>query len=153
MPMPEATGPDEIFIRDLRLEDYEAVTRLWTEAGLPFRPHGRESVAKMALELTRGTAVFLVAEDRGALVGVALGTHDGRKGWINRLAVASDYRRRGIGARLVSEVEVRLAEMGIDIIAALIETHNEDSLTFFRSIGYLHDPEIEYVSKRASPES
>jgi len=43
--------------------------------------------------------------------------------------------------------------MSIDIVAALIETHNEDSLAFFRSIGYLHDPEIEYVSKRAWPES
>ena len=146
-------GPVEITIRDLRLEDYEAITRLWAEAGLPFRPHGRDSVVKMALELTRGTAVFLVAEAAGSLVGVVLGTHDGRKGWINRLAVAKAYQRIGIGARLVREVEARLTTLGIEVFAALIEHHNEVSLTFFRDLGYLHDTGIEYFSKRASSES
>lgn len=29
-------------IRDLRMEDYDALLRLWTEAGLPFRPQGRD---------------------------------------------------------------------------------------------------------------
>ena len=149
----EATGSGDVVIRDLRLDDYEAVTRLWTEAGLPFRPQGRDSVVKIALELTRGTAVFLVAEAGGSLAGVVLGTHDGRKGWINRLAVADAHRRKGIARRLVEEVEARLAALGIDIVAALIESHNESSLAFFRAIGYAHDPGIEYVSKRSSPEA
>ncbi len=153
MPAKQPAGRDEITIRDLRLEDYEAVTHLWAEAGLPFRRQGRDSVVKIALELTRGSAVFLVAEARGSLVGVVLGTHDGRKGWINRLAVARSYRRMGVGRRLVNEVEDRLGALGIDVVAALIETHNAQSLTFFRRIGYAHDPGIEYMSKRASQES
>jgi ribosomal protein S18 acetylase RimI-like enzyme len=147
------SGAEEITIRDLRLDDYEAVTQLWTEAGLPFRPQGRDSVVKIAMELTGGNAVFLVAEAGGVLVGVVFGTHDGRKGWINRLAVTQSHRRRGIAARLVDQVETRLAAVGIDVVAAIIETHNRESLAFFRRVGYVHDPEIEYVSKRANPES
>ena len=54
---------------------------------------------------------------------------------------------------LVREVETRLEALGLDIIAALIETPNQDSLRFFRSIGYVHDPEIEYVSRRRSPDT
>ena len=42
-----------------------------------------------------GRRCSCVAEAGGELVGVVLGTHDGRKGWINRLAVAPAYQRRG----------------------------------------------------------
>ncbi|OFW55796.1 MAG: hypothetical protein A2133_02880 [Actinobacteria bacterium RBG_16_64_13] len=107
----------------------------------------------MVVELQRGTAVFLVAETGGELVGVVLGTHDGRKGWINRLAVAPAYRRRGLAGLLVQTVEARLSALGLDVTGALIESENEASLAFFRAIGYRHSTEIEYVSKRSSEES
>jgi ribosomal protein S18 acetylase RimI-like enzyme len=82
-----------------------------------------------------------------------LGTHDGRKGWINRLAVAPAYQRRGIAGLLIGELETRLEALGLEIVAALVESDNHVSLEFFRAVGYLHDPEIEYVSKRRSPET
>ncbi len=139
----------DVTIRDLRLEEYPAVMGLWVEAGLPFRPCGRDKQDRVEAELERGSAVFLVAEAGGRLIGVVLGTNDGRKGWINRLAVAPAYRRRGIARRLVGEVEGRLAAIGIEITAALIETSNTASLAFFKETGYVHGEEIEYVSKRS----
>jgi N-acetylglutamate synthase len=135
------------------MEDYDAVQRLWTAAGLPFRPRGRDRPDMVAVELQRATAVFLLAEADGELVGAVLGTHDGRKGWINRLAVAPTHRRRGIARLLVREVEARLAALGLEITAALIEAPNKGSLTFFQEIGYIHDPGIEYVSKRRSADT
>lgn len=151
--MTQAAGIPGITIRDFQLEDYDAVLRLWTEAGLPFRPQGRERREKVAAELMGGAAVFLLAEANGKLVGVVLGTHDGRKAWINRLAVAPAFQHRGIARLLVAEIEVRMAALGLDITAALIESHNQASLRFFHEIGYLHDPEIEYFSKRRSAET
>jgi GNAT superfamily N-acetyltransferase len=152
--MREAAGLNGAAVRELRRADwpadYLAVTRLWAEAGLPFRPQGRDRADKVAIELERGTAVFVLAETDGRLVGVVVGTNDGRKGWINRLAVLPAYRRRGIGALLVREIEARLEAAGMEITAALIETPNVSSLAFFGSMGYVHDPEIEYVSKRRS---
>ena len=100
-----------------------------------------------------GTAVFLLAEEAGRPVGVVIATNDGRKGWINRLAVSPDHRRRGIAAQLVRDVEARLQGAGIDVIAALIESHNQESLAFFRSLGYIHDERVEYVSTRRCGES
>lgn len=146
-------GTQEVTIREMTLDDYDAVTRLWTEAGLPYRPLGRDQPDKIRVEMERGAAVFLVAEAGGELVGVVLGTHDGRRGWINRLAVAPAYRRRGIAGRLVREVESRVEALGIEIVAALIEVANEGSLGFFQAIDYLHSPEIEYVSKRRSADT
>jgi len=151
------SAKDSLPIRALCPEDlpagYAAITELWTEAGLSFRPEGRDRADRVLQEVQGGTGLLLVAEDAGHTVGVALVTHDGRKGWINRLAVAPGYRRRGIAASPVDEAEQRLNAAGIEIVAALVESSNEESLAFFLSLGYVHDPEIEYVSKRRSPET
>jgi ribosomal protein S18 acetylase RimI-like enzyme len=146
-------GLPRVVVRDMRVDDYDAVRRLWEEAGLPFKPEGRDSRQRVALELDQGTAVFLVADVDGEHAGVVFGTHDGRKGWINRLAVAPRFQGRGIARMLVREVETRLVAKGVEITAALIETPNTDSLAFFRAIGYVHDPDIEYVSKRRSADT
>jgi ribosomal protein S18 acetylase RimI-like enzyme len=143
----------QVTIRDMTNDDYDAVTRVWTEAALPFRPRGRDRRETMQAEMARGTALFLVAEAGGEVVGVVLGTHDGRRGWINRLAVAPAYQRLGVARRLVREVEARTEALGIEIVGALIESENEVSLAFFRQIGYLHAPDVEYVSKRRSADS
>jgi ribosomal protein S18 acetylase RimI-like enzyme len=149
--MKQGEGAAEVTIREFRLEDYDEVLRLWTEAGLPFRPQGRDRRDRVAAELKAGTAVFLLAEAGGRLAGVVLGTHDGRKAWINRLAVAPEFQRRGIASLLIREVEARLEALGLEIIAALVESDNEASLRFFHAIGYEHAPEIEYFSRRRSP--
>ncbi len=140
-------------IREMEPHEYPAVMQLWAEAGLPVKPQGRDAPERVEAERRSGRAIFLVAESEGRLVGVVIGTHDGRKGWINRLAVAPAYRRRGIASRLVRELEERLAALGLEVVAALIESTNTASLAFFTALGYLHDPGIEYVSKRNSPEA
>ena len=140
-------------IRPLTIDDYDALVRLWQAGGLPYRPQGRDARERIARELKGPCAIFLGAEEGGALVGAVLGTHDGRKGWINRLIVAPAHRRKGIASALVAEVEKRLAERGIEVIAGLIEDWNEDSMEFFSRIGYQFDKEVLYYSKRRSEAS
>ena len=140
-------------IRDLSIADYDDLVRLWQEAGLPYRPHGRDSREAIARQMEGGTSIFLGAEQDGKLVAAVLGTHDGRKGWINRLAVHPTHRRRGVGRALVYAVEARLHGMGIEIIGCLIEDWNEDSMAFFARLGYVAHRDIVYFSKRRSPET
>jgi ribosomal protein S18 acetylase RimI-like enzyme len=140
----------EVVIRKLREEDYGALVALWRDAGLPFRPRGRDARAAIARQLQEPTAAYLVAEVGGEIAGAVLGTHDGHKGWINRLAVAPNYRRRNIGALLVAEVESRLAALGIDIFACLVEDWNESSKVFFERVGYKPFPGASYFTKRKS---
>jgi GNAT superfamily N-acetyltransferase len=85
------------------------------------------------------------------VVGTVLATHDGRKGWINRLAVAAALRRRGIGARLIRAAEEWLASEGMDILAGLIEDGNVVSISVFEALGYKKHPEIIYFAKRKYP--
>lgn len=142
-----------VTIRDFCMSDYEAVLHLWQEADIPSRPAGRDSFESLERELDWGAAQFLVAEDEGVVVGAVLGTHDGRKGWVNRLVVAPGYRGRGLARRLVHEVEDVLAARGLEIVACLIEGPNTGSMRFFEHLGYVRADDIVYYSKRQRPES
>jgi len=50
-------------------------------------------------------------------------------------------------------VEKRLAELGIEVIAGLIEDWNRNSIEFFSAIGYLYDKEVLYYSRRKDERS
>ena len=142
----------EIIIREFTMDDYEKVVAIWEEAGIHYRPNGRESRTQMAKELKAGQAIFLVAAADQRIAGVVLGTHDGRKGWINRLAVAKDFRRQNIASKLVATLEIRLKALGIEITAGLIEPENTASKSFFYKMEYTKVP-VEYFSKRQSPDA
>jgi ribosomal protein S18 acetylase RimI-like enzyme len=152
MPKESAVKNNEgISIRKMTMDDYEQVLALWEEGDIPLRPQGRDSRENMQRQLQQPVCFYYVAETKERIIGVILGTHDGRKGWINRLAVAPSYRRRGIATRLVHEVEQHLTVEGIDIVASLIEDWNEISMKMFERFGYTRHTDIHYFSKRKNP--
>jgi len=148
-----------ILFHNLTREDYDAIISLWERAGLPFRPEGRDSREEMKAQIARDPELFIGAfdgegssdgEERGRLVGVIVGTDDGRKGWLNRLAVDPDYQKKGIGRALVEECERCLRQRGRKIICVLVEDWNEKSLRLFRKNDYVLHRDILYLSKRES---
>lgn len=135
-------------LRRLTIDDYDAVIALWQRSGLPsIRPEGRDSRSELAQQLDRGQIVIGLEKD-GKLIGIVVATNDTRKGWINRLAVDPDYRRRGYGKQLVHAAEEALHESGMKVVAALIEDYNDASLALFEKLGYAAHRDIYYVSKR-----
>jgi ribosomal protein S18 acetylase RimI-like enzyme len=132
----------------LTADDYDAVRELWESAGLSIRPGGRDSHEQFAAQLAGGTQTVIGARSGDRLAGVVVATHDGRKGWINRLAVHPDYRRQGLGQRLIEEAEQVLHRQGMQIIAVLIEGWNEASLALFQKAGYIDYPGLHYLTKR-----
>lgn len=144
----KANTPLQFTIRRFRIADYDNVLQLWRKAGLPHKPRGRDRRDRVTQEIEQTNAVFLVAEKDGVLIGSAFGTHDGRKGWINRVAVAPEYRRQGLAENLVRQVERYLRDMGIRITACLIEDWNKESMEFFENIGYKRHRDIFYFTKR-----
>ena len=135
-------------IRRLTIDDYEAVIALWQRSGLPsIRSEGRDSRSEFARQLDHGQIVIGL-EDGGKLIGVIVATNDTRKGWINRLAIDPDHRRKGYGAQLIHAAEAALHEIGLKVIAALIEDYNDASLALFKREGYAVHTDIYYASKR-----
>ena len=143
---------EQINIREFLISDYEILIELWKQAGLPFKPNGRDSKDSIKEELKRGCASILIAEYEQKAIATVFATHDGRKGWINRLAVIPEFRKKGIGKMLVEKAENILNCKGIGIIACLIEEYNQDSFETFQKLGYIKFEGIHYLTKRSHPD-
>jgi ribosomal protein S18 acetylase RimI-like enzyme len=137
----------------LTLDDYDALLGLWQASGLhSLRPDGRDSRAAICRQLATGVVTILGLTVGDHLAGAVVITHDSRKGWINRLVIHPNYRRRGYARRLIAAAEGVLGDEGIRVIAVLIESDNDASVALFHSAGYVEgDPGIHYLSKRESP--
>lgn len=141
-------------IRKLTIDDYDELIALWKRSDLSYRPIGRDSREAMTPEMERHETFFLGMFDPAGggekMIGSILGSSDGRKGWINRLAIDPDYRGKGLAALLIEECEKRLYALGIKVIAALIEGDNKSSESAFSKVGYSYWDDIKYYSKRFS---
>jgi ribosomal protein S18 acetylase RimI-like enzyme len=105
---------------------------------------GRDALlrAELAAKLTRDPELFLVAEADGDVVATVLGTFDGRRGWILRLAVHPAHRRRGTATRLVDELESRFRQLGCPRVNLLVMPDNLAGLRFWQALGYLPMPDV-----------
>lgn len=131
--------------------DYAEILALWNRAGLPARPEGRDAPAAFQRQHEVGLQRALGIREAGRLVAVVILTHDGRKGWINRLAVDPEFRHRGHASRLVAEGERWFNDVvGVEVTAALIHAHNDASRALFDELGY-EVVDVVYVRKLARP--
>jgi ribosomal protein S18 acetylase RimI-like enzyme len=143
---------DDLIVREMVMEDYSTVVELWKECDLPYKPNGRDHPDSIRKEMELSQNSFLVAEKHGEIIGSILVTHDGRKGWINRLAVHSDHRNKGVARLLIDEAEKWLMEQAIEIFACLIEGDNPESMKVIESLGYEEFEGVRYFTKRNRPD-
>jgi RimJ/RimL family protein N-acetyltransferase len=135
----------------LEPEDYDEILALWARAGLPARPEGRDAPAAFRRQYEGGLQRAIGIREAGRLVAVTILTHDGRKGWINRLAVDPEHRREGYASILVAAAERWFRdEEGVEVFSALIHSHNDPSRALFAELGY-EMVDVVYVRKLARP--
>lgn len=131
-------------LREFQMDDYQQVIAVWQATGLKVgRTETQEGIRK---KLERDADLFLVVQDGDRIVGVVLGSYDGRRGWINRLAVVPDHQGAGLGLRLVAEVETRLKARGCRKVNLHIEPSNAKVQGFYARLGYRVD-ELIFMEK------
>jgi ribosomal protein S18 acetylase RimI-like enzyme len=129
-----------VSIRDARLEDVEAVLELWRAAEAT--PGITDTSADLRRAIADSPATVLLAEADGRLVGSIIGTFDGWRGNIYRLAVHPDSRRWGVARALLAEVEKRLSAQGVKRVTALVEKAHPRAMGFWEAVGYRLDERI-----------
>jgi ribosomal protein S18 acetylase RimI-like enzyme len=135
-----ATAAGGLSIRACWLEDRQSVLELWRQADAT--PGVTDTTDDLRRVVANSPANVLVAEVRGRVVGSIIGTFDGWRGNIYRLAVHPDHRRQGVAHALVAEVEKMLVEQRARRITALVEKGHPWAMNFWEAVGYMVDEQI-----------
>jgi N-acetylglutamate synthase len=97
-----------------------------------------DSPNRLSAFLVRNPGQSFVARDSisGKLLGAVLGGNDGRRGYLQHLAVEPEARGRGIGSELARRCLDALAELGIYKCSVFVYTTNADGQAFWSKRGY-----------------
>ena len=124
----------DLGIRVFRPDDHAQAQALWSSTegvGLS----SADSSENIARFLERNPGLSFVATDSEGVVGTILCGHDGRRGLIHHLAVASAHRRKGLGRILVKEALAALRRDGIEKCHLLVFHQNSEGRAFWLRIG------------------
>ena len=131
-------------VRIMTIEDYEGVYALWKKIkgfGIRSIDDSKEGVARF---LKRNPTTSVVAEKDGRIVGSILCGHDGRRGCLYHVCVDEDYRRHGIGNRMVVFAMKALKEEKINKVSLIAFTENDIGNAFWNTIGWTERLDLNY---------
>lgn len=131
---------DGIEFRNCTSGDIPALLELWRASGS--LPTATDSSEALETKLRRDPELFVMAYVSKGLVGCLMGGWDGWRANMYRLSVLPDYRRRGIGQRLVRLVEQRFRDLGaIRVYAMAVKPEIEPAAAdFWLAMGYELNP-------------
>ena len=123
----------DVVIRRMRREDLDAVTAI--ERDTFTIPWSRESFRQ---ELERNVAArYLVAETDGRIIGYAGAWVILDESHITNIAVAEDYRGRGIGKQLTQSLLQYLSNLGACYATLEVRVSNERAQNLYRGLGFV----------------
>ncbi len=97
--------------------------------------------------LTSYNSVSLIAKVNGDVVGFIIGMvgieREVLTGHIITMDVAPNYRRRGIGIKLLQEIEKIFMEKGVKICCLEVREDNVPALNLYRKLGYKKTGKLE----------
>ena len=124
----------DFVIRQYCADDQQEVIDLWIQCGLVAPQNNPKRDIQRKLQVN--PEWFLVGELEDKIVATCMTGYEGHRGWINYLAVAPQYRRKGFATQVMSEAERILRDAGCPKINLQIRTSNTSVIEFYKVIGY-----------------
>jgi ribosomal protein S18 acetylase RimI-like enzyme len=131
-------------IRKMIIQDYEKVYELWMSCknmGFNDIDDSKEGISRF---LERNPNTSFVAIQNEKLIGIILGGHDGRRGYIYHLSVNENYRQKRIGSELVKNCLDAFKQEKISKVALLVFKYNEVGNLFWEKQGFILREDINY---------
>jgi ribosomal protein S18 acetylase RimI-like enzyme len=134
-------APAGIEIRPMTLLDIHAAIAIWKDSpGIVLRDD--DSQAGIERYLTRNPKLSFVAAQSLEIIGAVLCGHDGRRGYLQHLAVLPKFQNRGIGSALVDQVLLGLEQQGIQKAHVDVLTANTAGHLFWANYGWTKRTDI-----------
>ena len=97
----------------------------------------QEFKAKAAiLKRIRASTTFAAIGPQGGLKAVGLCVLDGRLGWINCMYTNPNYRRQGLGRRIIAGLCAQLRDLGASSVYLQVEADNVGARTLYDGFGF-----------------
>jgi ribosomal protein S18 acetylase RimI-like enzyme len=128
-------------ISEYKEEHFPGVEALWREA-FPSDSPWNEASAAIPEKMRFQPGLMFVALEGSLVVGSVMAGYEGHRGWISRIAVLQEHRRKGIGLALLSEAERRLAALGCVKINLQVVEKNSTVVRFYEEAGYEIEPRV-----------
>ena len=122
-------------VRPFKPSDRQTLVTLWARA-FPNDPPRNAPEFLIDNKLRVQPELLLVAESQGRMAGAVMAGYDGVRGWIHHLAVAPEFRRRGIATELLRAAEEGLSRMGCPKVNLQIRAVNAGVVEFYKTSGY-----------------
>jgi N-acetylglutamate synthase len=136
-------------IREMDVADYDDVIKLWGQTeGMSLRDaDSKESINNY---LIRNPNLSFVAVSANEIVGAVLVGTDGRRGYLQHLAVSSNFRGKNLGRDLVSQAISALADVGIPKTHLFVYNENVNAQQFYEKLGWFPRDEVRMYSYNSS---
>ncbi len=134
----------DIMIRQMKIEDYEEVHNLWMEIhgfGIRSIDDSKEGVERF---IRRNPTTSMVAVADGKIIGSILCGHDGRRGCLYHVCVQENYRKHGIGQKMVEACLEALKKEKVNKVNLIAFQKNEVGNRFWKSLGWSFREDVNY---------
>ena len=138
---------DNIYIRPMTVEDYDDVYRLWTLTEGMGLNNLDDTKTGINIFLQRNPNTCFVATFHNKIIGTIISGHDGRRGYIYHTAVSENFRKKGIGQKLVASSLSALKTEGINKVALVVFSKNKLGNLFWEKIGFRKREDLIYRDK------
>jgi ribosomal protein S18 acetylase RimI-like enzyme len=127
-------GENRMHVRSFQLGDTSSVKTLLQD--VLSETCYEETIEAFARQLSWDTELVLIAQEEEEVVGLIIGTIDNNNGYYYRIAVATEYQRKGIGKALIEAMKQRFLQRNVKKIMVTVDVHNEMVLPVYESAGY-----------------
>ena len=136
-------------IREMDIADYDDVIKLWGQTeGMSLRDaDSKESINNY---LIRNPNLSFVAVSGNEIVGAVLVGTDGRRGYLQHLAVSMNFRGKNLGRDLVSQAISALADVGVPKTHLFVYNENVNAQQFYEKLGWFPRDEVRMYSYNSS---
>lgn len=121
-------------IRIRRMQQQDVVQAAALEAQIFSQPWSEQAFSD-ALKLTH--TVFLVAEEEGRVAGYSGMYLSLEEAEITNVAVAPEFRRRGIASALLTEIKREAAERGVTSLVLEVRVSNQNAIRLYEKHGFV----------------